>query len=873
MYIIMTDNQETLSATLIEENEEVMTETEEQNDNDFVFNWKLEPELFKTSIFDKKKMREHPDIKMVYGFIKSNMGINYGGISRYSHIPYATELDQINKYKECFNQKSKCFIIPYQLSKHKWGRVNPVGYSSLSIFHRPTRHSFCKDRYIDIDMTNAQPTILLEVCNHHNLKKDALNKYVDNPTYYRGKIMDHHKCDKDTAKRLPITLMMGGTYDGWLRENTINITTKLKMFYDLELELKDIIEIIYANNKDTITKDVLRQDKKKWKNINEEKRGTMGLWGQSVERLMQETSIKWLVDNMNFEIEDIVPCQDGFMILEELYYDTILEDISKVILDKWNIDIEYKVKPFDEAIEIHLEDGAKGYMEWTDLISEKKLADRFYEEYGHFTARNAEQLYIYYEKDGIGRWYDETNKEKRYKLTLYISEHLHSLLYAELSAEIGLEEHIKNGLITRLREKTSNRINKIIEHILPKVKETDKFNANPLLLGFTNGVIELPTNTFRPYKYDDYMTINTGYDYYEPTNPNIDLHNELCDILESIQPDKEQLDLLLQMLASGLDGNLYQKLFLLNGKGGNGKGLLGKLMRYVLGEYYYQPPNTIIKDFEKGQTASPELYNCKGKRYINFTEVDGRVRVAMLRNLTGGGLFTARLLRENPETFNLTATINMEFNNAPDLDGKPMDSDYRRLIHIDFPINFTDDINKIDKVINGTLFKKANSYYETEEFILNMRPTFLNLLLNVYQTKYNQDTKSITLEIPQQVRKRTEKFIEDQNKFQKVFNDMFVRSDIILDPNGKPNKEDKKKKTLLIKDFWKVFQFSDEYKDLKTTRQRQEYGRDECYKWLRNTFVVNPNVKTGEFILGVMLKEDNEDTNEIISDEDIEEEP
>lgn len=850
--------------TLVEEtNEEVMTETEEQNDNDFVFDWKLEPQLFKTSIFHLMKMREYCDVKMIYGFIKNNMGISYGGIDRYKHIPYSTELEQIKRYKEKYNHSSKCFDNSYQLSKHKWGRNNPVGHSSLSIFHRPTRHSFCKEKYIDIDMTNAQPTILLEVCKHHSLKKEGLTKYVENPTFYRQKIMEHHNCSKDIAKRLPITLMMGGTYDGWLRENSIETITKLKMFYDLEIELKDIIEIIYANNKDTITKDVIRHDKKKWKTIHEEKRGTMGLWGQSMERLMQETSIKWLVDNKDFKIEDIVPCQDGFMILKDLYYDDILQDISNIILDKWNINIEYKIKEFDEAIEIPLHQGAKEFSEWHDLTSEKRLADRFYEEYGKFTARNGDQLYIYYESEGIGRWYDETNKEKRYKLTLYISEHLHSLVYAELLDELGLNETLKNSLIVRLREKTSNRINKIIEHILPKIKETDKFNANPLLLGFTNGVIELPTNTFRPYRYDDYMTITTCYDYYEPTNPDMTLHNELCDIFDSIQPDTETRDLLLQMLASGLDGNPYQKLFLLNGKGGNGKGLLGKLMRCILGEYYYQPPNSIIKDFEKGQTASPELYNCKGKRYINFTEVDGKVRVAMLRNLTGGGLFTARLLRENPETFSLSSTINMEFNNAPDLDGKPMDSDYRRLVHIEFPINYTDDINKIDKIINGTLFKRANSYYETEEFILKMRPYFLNLLLNVYQTHYNADTKRINFSISQEVRKRTEKFIEDQNKFQKVFNDMYIRSDIILDADGTPNKEDAEKKTLFIKDFWKKFQFSDEYKELKTARQRQEYSRDECYKWLRNTFVVNSVKKGGEYILGVMLQDSEEEEEEV----------
>ena len=76
------------------------------------------------------------------------------------------------------------------------------------------------------------------------------------------------------------------------------------------------------------------------------------------------------------------------------------------------------------------------------------------------------------------------------------------------------------------------------------------------------------------------------------------------------------LRLYLQVLASGLDGRAYQKLFLFNGQGGNGKGLTGALMDNVLGEYYYQPGNGILKDVEKANTPSPDMFNLKNKRYI-----------------------------------------------------------------------------------------------------------------------------------------------------------------------------------------------------------------------------------------------------------------
>ena len=834
--------------------------------------WGLNPELFKHSIFEKKKMREHTNPKKIYGFIQHKMGISYEGIRRYEKNPHSTELIQITKYKEQYNKKQKIFNTSHNLPKHKWGRVIPSNYCSLAIFHRPTRHSLCEEIYVDIDMKNAQPTILAEICNHHNLTKNALTKYVKEPKKYRNLIMEHHKCDKTAAKQLPITLMTGGTYDGWLSTNEIDVKiTKMKFIVDIENEMRDIIEIIYTANKDVIGKDVLKQDKNKWKTEDEKKRGIMSLWGQSLERLIQETSIKWLCDNMDFELEDIVPCQDGFMILKNLYYEGIINDIENVILEKFNINIKYEVKPFDEAIDIPISEGQKTFEEWDDLLSEKKLADRFMDTFGNYTARNGDLLFVYYEtklpnSEVIGRWYDETNKDKRYKLTLYISENIYDKLNEDISFDVSLDENEQNTLLKTLRTKTSNKIQKIIEHILPKIKEGITFNNQPLLLGFNNGVIELPTATFRPYKYDDYMTITTGYDY----DPNFVFDRtkceELTNIILTIQPDEDQRRLLLQFLASALDGKLYQKLVLLNGRGGNGKGLIAKLMRYMLGDYYYQPPNSIIKDFEKGQTASPELYACMGKRYINFTEVDGKIRVAMLRNLTGGGMFNARLLRENPVEFSLSAIISMEFNNAPDLDGKPMDSDYRRLIHMMFPINFTDDENKIDKIIDGIQYKRANPYYETEEFVMTMRPYFLDLLLKVYKECFNEDAKCIVYNIPDEVRSRTNKFIEDQNKFQNVFNTLFVKREIKTD-----KKEEKDKKTLRIKDFWRIFQSTDEYKDLKTTRQRQEYGRDECYKWLRNNFTVRIDKKNGDYILGVILKEDDTEQEEVEKEEKKEE--
>jgi phage/plasmid-associated DNA primase len=836
------------------------------------FSFRLEKSSVADSIFLKKKMIEFTDIKKVYGFLKANMGISYAGNPKYkNNVAYGvnTEQEQIQNYKKLYNKKLEAFQIGFILPKHKWGRIIPVNYTSLSVFHRPTRHSFCNDYYKDIDMVNAQPSIVNEICKLNNiLSNKILQKYVDNPTKWRQFVMTHHNCTKDVAKQLFISLMFGGSYNSWMKENDIqfNRDVKIAEINTLEDEVKVVMEMVYASNQH-IKEDVLRQDPKHWSSENDCKRGVMALWSQTVERLAQEKTIKFLVDEKGFQLEKIVPCQDGFMILKNLYYDGILSDVENVIKSTFNIDIKFIEKPFDEAIKIDTYDEDKNYNEWEDALSVKKIADKFIEKFGSYIVKYKSNIYVYWVSEiNGGRWYDETDKNKQHKLTLYISEMMYALLKKDINCDVEIQEDEKIKLLRLLRNNTSSssKINDIIKHILSNAQETEiDFNSNPFLLGFDNGVYDLQNELFRPYKFDDYITITTGYNY-EPLDvyKNKNLIEELDNIIETIQPDAENRLLYLQILASGLDGRAYQKLFLLNGQGGNGKGLTGSLMDSILGGYYHQPSNGILKDVEKSNSPSPDMFNLKNKRYINFKEVAGMIRVAMLRNLTGGGKFCGRLLNQNPEHFFMSGTFVMEFNNPPELDGKPQRADYRRLVDLFFPVNFTDDPTKVNRTIAGVQFKQSNPYYETQEFIQKMRPVFLNKLLSIY-SQHKDGLNGIKFTVPDAVRKRTEEFIENQNLFQKVFNDLWKKSD---------NLDDKEK----IKDVWDSIVGSQEHKNL-THREKRQYGRDEFYKWIETMgYIIENNSKSGKVIRGIKplyndeeleVIQEVEEINNIIIDE------
>tara|TARA_R100001224_G_C3977335_1_gene134653 strand:- start:368 stop:847 length:480 start_codon:yes stop_codon:yes gene_type:complete len=143
-----------------------------------------------------------------------------------------------------------------------------------------------------------------------------------------------------------------------------------------------------------------------------------------------------------------------------------------------------------------------------------------------------------------------------------------------------------------------------------------------------------------------------------------------------------------------------------------------------------------------------------------------------------------------------------------------------------------------------------------------MRYIFLHKLLDIYKEHRTED-KGIIFTIPASIRKRTEQFIENQNLFQKVFNDNFERVEIIEN-----DKDDEKRKTLRLKEIWDNMVCSDEYKNL-SYRDKRQYGRNEFYNWMAEHFKIEGTSKTGKLVKGLKMKfqEENE-VDELDSDDD-----
>jgi phage/plasmid-associated DNA primase len=220
-------------------------------------------------------------------------------------------------------------------------------------------------------------------------------------------------------------------------------------------------------------------------------------------------------------------------------------------------------------------------------------------------------------------------------------------------------------------------------------------------------------------------------------------------------PIKEERDTLLQILSTTLEGRCLEKFIIFNGGGGNGKGLINDLLLNMLGNYGMIGNNSIL--FEKNKTGSnPEKANIHKKRYVVFREPPEKNKFenSVIKELTGGGIFSARSHHEKSCDKELNLTMVVECNKRPLFSEEPKESETRRIIDIYFRSTFVSDDSFLDP---NKFIYKYNSEYKTKEFQNKHRFAFFKILTNIHSIyKYNK----YTLNIADSIKSRTNSYLE-----------------------------------------------------------------------------------------------------------------
>jgi phage/plasmid-associated DNA primase len=354
-----------------------------------------------------------------------------------------------------------------------------------------------------------------------------------------------------------------------------------------------------------------------------------------------------------------------------------------------------------------------------------------------------------------------------------------------------------------------------------------KFDDNPYLVGFDNGVWDFSQKLFRPYMSEDYITMSVGYDWNEENANDEEKAKELEALIKQVFHEETIIKFYKETMARSLIGICSQKFIIANGSGGNSKGILIEGMGLsTFGDYGYNMPTTIITG-EKKSGPNPELAKCHRKRFICCKEPSAKKKLdnASVKDLTGGGQVNARLLHSNNTETVLCGTLFMETNPKLNWLEEPSQAEVRRVVLIPFKSTFVENKDEVNEERRVYL---QNPKYATDEWKQSVRLPFFNMLKNILL----KNEVSLTVETPSFLKEKTEKYLSRGIQVLDFIDEEFIK----LDKEGIKKQNETGEGVLSLSVFFEMFKMSEYYGFLsRDEKQNAKKSMEELFE--TNTFV------------------------------------
>jgi putative DNA primase/helicase len=252
-----------------------------------------------------------------------------------------------------------------------------------------------------------------------------------------------------------------------------------------------------------------------------------------------------------------------------------------------------------------------------------------------------------------------------------------------------LRKHaLKSQSVDRLRAMV-----KLAESELAVVLPADAFDANPLLLGVSNGVIDLRSGSFRPATREDYIVKRAGVAF-DPKAQCPSWRKFLGDITDG---DRELIAYLQRVVGYALTGLVREEvMFVLWGTGRNGKSTFRETLHALMGDYAIGSDAGLLVARRDAGGASPDVARLQGRRFvaINETSENDRLNESRVKFLTSNDKLTARKLYHEPCDFTPTHKTFMATNHKPLVQGA--DEGLWRRIHL-LPFIVTIPVESVEK--------------------------------------------------------------------------------------------------------------------------------------------------------------------------------
>lgn len=307
----------------------------------------------------------------------------------------------VSKSKK-YNKKCNKITVKYN-QKNEVGRYFSQGALSLQSLPREIRQTIAKDYYIDIDIKNCHPYILLQYANKEGIKCDNLKYYIDNRDRIFKKISKKYNIDKNLSKNQFLKILNGGSI-------SLNINKDEKLYLFLKDFERDVISIqshIHKNEeKYRILGDKKALERKKENKYANHLGSTMNIMLCDIENNILQSMIKYLKDN-NILKTSIVMVFDGFMIykddIKDLDINDILLKLQEHVKNETTYEIELTIKEMDDIIKVPEDYKViEQVEEIKELIIENKTYEDIKEQFelNNFKVMNPTPLYCSIDNDG-----------------------------------------------------------------------------------------------------------------------------------------------------------------------------------------------------------------------------------------------------------------------------------------------------------------------------------------------------------------------------------------------------------------------------------------------------------------------------------------
>jgi P4 family phage/plasmid primase-like protien len=719
-------------------------------------------------------------------------------------------LQSLKKVKR-FVQSRDTLSIPTTYNFSKKDGINLQGRlfaqnPSLQGLPREFRNTICKKNMVDFDFENCHFSLLNTFCINNNIKHDSIEFYCNN----RDKVIktliktyENNKLERQNIKNGLLAILNGGDASFLNDEFTNNLRD----------DIKQVHMFVKTNNPIEYKQNLKKKEKGKLFSpcgslIN---KILCDMERKALEQKNDFIETKGFIPSV-LMFDGIMAENPNNVIVDP----TLLNDISKYVNEKTGFNIKVVSKPIERLdlsglkTKKQIQKEKKDILDKTTLQKEQnktdlhnietlekikqsfelqkkqnKSLDELVEQYiGLPTDHNCALILYEFVKNKVKSIRNEKGNNEFFICNSFnVWEHnaayplfLQSFCHNELAQFIQshhdiLQTKYRKTLAKDLLDQCKTLLklihmlggshyNRNVIDCLAIYTNVDKFDemldTNTDIFCFQDKLYDLIKNEIRDIQPNDYVSKTTGYLFPDKSTISEETFDKVMKFCNDIMPNPEMRQLNLDRITMCLSGyNKFEHIYILTGKGSNGKSCGTTLDEVVFGDLSYCFNSQTFTEKSRGKNETNELAKTKGMRYAYTQEPDddAKLQVSVLKTITSDKI-TTRDLYKSAISFKPQFKLNMACNNIPKLSG--VDGGIsRRLVLIEFEMRFCD----VPTLPNERLADRSL----TKEFESNhiYRDAFLHILLDNWK---NRVCKLDHYKLPSQCLKMNNEYFESCNE-------------------------------------------------------------------------------------------------------------